>query len=177
MDKYIERAQIEGFINWLSEEANRGWHTCLLTGKKFRGQEAKDMIEMQEQAIIEWETEAEQEEVEHEAQVIADIEQDYLESQEAEEQTKAENDHAEALILDDNDGIEVTDNLRQYLLTHPGTKTIIINCADCEKKRRIKPQDAFQVKRCISCQKKYRNKRRAERRRQKRQEERAQSTK
>ena len=169
MDKYIERARIEGFTNWLSEEANRGWHTCLLTGKKFRGQEAKDMIEMQKQAIIEWETEAKQEEAEYEAQVIADIEQYYLESQEA-EQTNTENDHAEALILDDDDGIEVTDNLRQYLLTHPGTKTIVINCSDCGKKRRIKPQDAFQVKRCVSCQKKHRNKLRAERHKQKAQE-------
>lgn len=169
MNRHIERAQIEGFTNWLSEEANRGWYTCLLTGKKFRGQEAKDMIKMQEQAIIEWETEAKQEEAEHEAQVIADIEQNYLESQEAEEQAKAENDHAEALILGD-DGIEMTDKLRQYLLTHPNTKTIVIDCVDCGKKRRIKPQDAFQVKRCISCQKKHRNKLRAKRYKQKAQE-------
>jgi hypothetical protein len=34
---------------------------------------------------------------------------------------------------------------------------ITIYCRDCSTPREIKPQDAFQVKRCVPCQKKYTN--------------------
>jgi len=34
-------------------------------------------------------------------------------------------------------------------------KTITISCIDCWTTREIKPQDAFQVKRCVPCQKKH----------------------
>jgi DNA-directed RNA polymerase subunit RPC12/RpoP len=49
-------------------------------------------------------------------------------------------------------------------------KIITINCVDCGVKRTIKPQDVFQVKRCLDCQKKFRNAQRSEKRKVKRQE-------
>lgn len=38
-------------------------------------------------------------------------------------------------------------------------KTVTIECIECGGKRVIHIQDAFQVVRCIKCQRKYRNKR------------------
>ena len=38
--------------------------------------------------------------------------------------------------------------------------TTIINCEDCGKERMIAIQDAFQVTRCVECQKKAQNKKR-----------------
>lgn len=38
--------------------------------------------------------------------------------------------------------------------------TIDIICVDCEAVRTIKPQDAFQVKRCVACQTEYRREQR-----------------
>lgn len=46
-------------------------------------------------------------------------------------------------------------------------KTVTIKCCDCGAERIIKPQDAFQVKRCVDCQKKYRRKKQAENRKKK----------
>jgi len=46
------------------------------------------------------------------------------------------------------------------------SRTVTIKCADCGAERIIKPQDEFQVKRCVACQKKHRNKQRAEKRKQ-----------
>lgn len=40
--------------------------------------------------------------------------------------------------------------------------TVDIKCIDCGATRTIKVQDAFQVKRCMDCQSKYRKARRAE---------------
>ncbi len=39
----------------------------------------------------------------------------------------------------------------------PKVSTVVIQCVDCGTDRTIKVQDKFQVKRCIPCQKKYRN--------------------
>jgi hypothetical protein len=44
--------------------------------------------------------------------------------------------------------------------------TTTVKCMDCGAERTIKVQDAFQVKRCVECQKEYRRRRRAELRRQ-----------
>lgn len=48
--------------------------------------------------------------------------------------------------------------------------TMTINCMDCGIERVIKVQDAFQVKRCVDCQKKFRNHKRYEKRKQEEQE-------
>jgi len=53
-------------------------------------------------------------------------------------------------------------------------KTIVIKCVDCQTERTIKPQDVFQVKRCPECQKKSRNKARAQYRKDRRQREKQQ---
>lgn len=53
-----------------------------------------------------------------------------------------------------------------------GSSTKIIKCADCGEEREVKIQDVFQVTRCKDCQKKYRNKKRAERQKAKRAERR-----
>ena len=41
--------------------------------------------------------------------------------------------------------------------------TFEIKCVDCGAMREVAVQDVFQVKRCITCQRKYRNHKRAER--------------
>lgn len=43
-------------------------------------------------------------------------------------------------------------------------KTVVITCIDCGAERIIKIQDAFQVKRCVACQKKATNRKRYENR-------------
>lgn len=49
-------------------------------------------------------------------------------------------------------------------------KTIVIKCVDCGKERTIKPQDKFQVKRCVEHQKAHRLKLRSERAKARRKE-------
>lgn len=51
-------------------------------------------------------------------------------------------------------------------------KTAVIICCECEQERIVSTQDAFQVKRCMPCQKRYRNKKRTERAKVKRAEKR-----
>lgn len=53
-------------------------------------------------------------------------------------------------------------------------KTATMKCIDCGNERTIKPQDMFQVKRCPDCQRKFRNKQRAQYRKNKRIKEREQ---
>lgn len=53
-------------------------------------------------------------------------------------------------------------------------KTTTVACCDCGSIRTIAVQDAFQVKRCVACQKKHRTKKRTEIAKRKRQEARKQ---
>ena len=48
--------------------------------------------------------------------------------------------------------------------------TTVIKCVDCGAERTIKVQDAFQVTRCVDCQKEHRRQRRSERRKEKKAE-------
>lgn len=57
-----------------------------------------------------------------------------------------------------------------FVAAPDGVKLISIDCCDCGVERKIKPQDAFQVKRCAICQNKHRNAVRAEKRKAKRAE-------
>jgi len=52
-------------------------------------------------------------------------------------------------------------------------KRVVITCCDCSALREVNVQDAFQVKRCEACQKKYRQAKRAERIKRKRAEAKA----
>src|SRR5690606_8883836 len=148
---------------WLHPEGNRGWYTCQITGKKIRGQKAKAILAKQEE-LMEW--------------VVEQIEQEQVENamaEEAKQQMEMENYLAENQITEQT--IE-EGKITKRLVVHIQTvgrpvKTTTINCVDCGKERVIKVQDAFQVKRCVDCQKKHRNRRRAECRREKRAQERA----
>ena len=147
---------------WLHPEGNRGWYTCQITGKKIRGQKAKAILAKQEE-LMEW--------------VVEQIEQEQIEeakAEEAEQQAKMENYLAEIQAAEQIEEGKMTERLIAHIQTvSRPVKTTTINCVDCGKERVIKVQDAFQVKRCVSCQKKYRNRRRAEHRREKRAQERA----
>jgi predicted Zn-ribbon and HTH transcriptional regulator len=72
---------------------------------------------------------------------------------------------------------KITDKLAVHLeikmVEGKPVKMTTIECEDCGKERQIKVQDVFQVTRCPECQKKHRNKKRAERRRQQRAEAKA----
>ena len=54
--------------------------------------------------------------------------------------------------------------------TPPPPRFTTIKCIDCGADREIHVQDAFQVKRCVACQKKYRNAKRLARLKEKRKE-------
>lgn len=159
---------------WLdSKGANRGWYTCLVTGKKFRGEEARNMLKKQDE-ILEAKEEMKLEEeaiLEKEKKVEAEAKKEEL-------AIEAENQHAKMLDLQDIEPHKITNRLVNHIATSGRPiKTTTINCKDCGKERVIKTQDAFQVVRCVECQKKHRNKRRAERRREKRLQEKANSEK
>lgn len=146
---------------WLHPKSNKGWHTCLITGKKIRGQKAKAILAKQEE-LMEW--------------VVEQIEQEQIENAKAEEaeQEFVESVGAEIQIAEQIEKDKITERLVAHIqTTGRPVKTTTINCVDCGKERVIKVQDAFQVKRCIECQKKHRNRRRAERRREKRAQEKA----
>ena len=147
---------------WLHPQGNKGWYTCQITGKKIRGQKAKAILAEQEE-LMGW--------------VIDQIEQEQIENAEAEEaeqQMEIENHQTEIQIAEQIEKGKITERLVAHIQTAGRPmKTTTINCVDCGKERVIKVQDAFQVKRCVDCQKKYRNRRRAERRREKRAQEKA----
>lgn len=147
---------------WLHPQGNKGWYTCQITGKKIRGQKARAILAEQEK-LMDW--------------VIDQIEQEQIEdakAEEAKQQVEMENYLAEIQIAEQIEKGKITERLAAHIQTASRPmKTTTINCVDCGKERVIKVQDAFQVKRCVSCQKKYRNRRRAERRREKRAQEKA----
>ena len=161
MTNLLEIAKDLGAQNWLSEDSNRGWYTCLITGKKFRGADAEKI----------------QEEMNKFMKVINAAEN----KQEAMAEVAMEEDQVEEFNHElDNAGQEdevMTDRLENHIQEraaahggHPkGVKLVSINCTDCDEERIIKVQDLHQVKRCVSCQKKHRNRMRAEKRRLKKQ--------
>lgn len=152
--------------NWLDPQGNKGWHTCLVTGKKIRGQKAKTILHQQEDLMDYVNELIEQDQAE---QMKAD---EFLESEETEEQIEAENQAEELQILQEIDPNKITERLVTHIeTTGRPMKTVTIECVDCGGERVIKIQDKFQVKRCVSCQKKHRNRRRAARRREKKAEE------
>lgn len=67
---------------------------------------------------------------------------------------------------------KVAKTVTQKVVTNDGIqlvgKTLAIKCIDCGGERIIKVQDAFQVKRCVNCQKTYSKARRAEKAKAKR---------
>src|SRR5690606_14412864 len=145
MENLIKHLAMEKLEHYIEEgTANRGWYTCLKTGKKFRGEEAKKQFEKQKQT-----------------------EQHIRETL---EQEMASNDSEEVIVsgkVDPEFG-DMTYRLAAHIAAYGNMKLVTIKCCDCGAERKIKPQDTFQVKRCVACQKLYRNARRAELRRLKR---------
>lgn len=194
----VELAKEMGFENWIDVESkNRGWYTCSITGAKFRGQVAEDMIAQQEIAITERQGEIETNEESEQmsagllATVTADIEME--EQMDAELEAFGEIESTEKKearqgmvrtitprmmeeeVVPFNEHIteRLVDHVQVQMLVGKAVKLTAIKCEDCGAEREIKVQDAFQVTRCPGCQKKHRNRKRAERRRQQRAEAKA----
>lgn len=148
--------QLEHYIE--EGTANRGWYTCLKTGKKFRGEEAKKQLEKQKQV---------------EQQIRETLEQEMASSdttdfQEMKEETADFQEMKEEIVVSGNVDPELgnmTYRLAAHIAAYGDMKLVTIKCCDCGAERVVKPQDVFQVKRCVPCQKLYRNARRAELRR------------
>lgn len=219
----IEAVKMDA-VNWIEEgTAVKGWYTCTITGKKFRGADAAAQLEKQEVAIermlqmaadCEMENEmdaeleffAEQEPAigEEQAKAIEEAANEEIasaDSTDTDEEAMTGEINAEPVVntatvqvnVDvkgheadtlgavhmtlGNDIGKITETLMLHIedeaIKGKGVKLVTIQCVDCGADRLIKPQDVFQVKRCENCQKKHRNKMRAERRREKRQAEKA----
>lgn len=214
----LDLAKEMGFENWLGDDQTKGWYTCLLTGKKFRGEVAKKMIEEQEEAMKERQSEignqeADEEIKSEEEQVQGSLFSDLAEMEidpEAADQDgpqaaqgklpearigkskirviskEGDNTPDTSVVVmgteteDGGDTLGVLhvngmiDKITEKLAVHLEIKMVegkpvkmtTIHCADCGTERQIKVQDKFQVTRCPDCQKKHRNRKRAERRRQ-----------
>lgn len=134
-EKTVQIAIDEGFKIWLDPQPYRGWYTDLIGGKKMRGKDAEEQIQRQISVM----------------ERIEELIKEEAKAQEQEEEAQADQEP------------DISENLKQYIRTHNNVKTKTIKCVDCDRERIIKVQDAFQVKRCISCQKKYRNRKRTER--------------
>lgn len=147
-------------------EANKGWYTCALCGKKFRGAEAKEILAAAEG--IESVTEA----LTPPTGVVGPIEAPGT----TEGKGNVTGNTGKAVSFTDKQGREVTIYTSSPVYPplvspiHKATspvglssgkmvtgKTVTIECIDCGAERVIKVQDAFQVVRCTECQKKYRN--------------------
>lgn len=151
----LEIAKDLGAQNWLAEESNKGWYTCLITGKKFRGVDAEEI----------------QAEMNRYVKVINAAEN----QQEAMGEIAMAEDQENVVVVEQEDET-MTHRLENHIALRTaahggkpkGIKLVSINCEDCGEERIIKVQDLHQVKRCVSCQKAHRNRVRAEKRREKR---------
>jgi hypothetical protein len=156
--------------NWIEKgTAKRGWYTCEMTGVKMRGDEAIAQLDLQEETM---QSILEQLQAEATEEAKAEDAEDQA-AMEAAMEAKAQ----EMLVEVQN--IEAFEGFTERLADHvalsggKGIRLVEIKCQDCTSMRTIKVQDQFQVTRCVVCQKKHRNKIRAERRRQKRLEAKA----
>lgn len=126
--------------------AVKGWHICDLCGKKLRPKDVPAAVEKAEKAIDDTKTP----EVGPELPVI---------------QTKTIEHVGKDTIVKENgtttvmhrDGVGEYDDYVKPEIATKKAKTVTIICIDCGDERVIKPQDAFQVKRCVACQKIHRS--------------------
>jgi hypothetical protein len=194
----LEAAKSMGFTNWLNEESNRGWFTCEMTGKKFRGEIAQQMLAEQKEAMEERQAEIKaveefeemgyQADADFGAEAFGSEPKVVIEGLNAAEAAEVIEFNAKKEKMDgfeDTMGVlhadgtinvvteRLANHLEEALVTGKSVKTVMIKCEDCNSPRQIKVQDKFQVTRCEGCQKKHRNRKRAERRRQQRAEAKA----
>lgn len=175
--------------HWINDgTAVKGWYTCEITGKKFRGDMAWAQLEKQEADIQFMITMIEDTNMENEmddelgedtqhAAKMALVNAGLMSRPEREGKMVARImesvDKPTAAPVDKGDlEGQITDALAVHLNEEAdkgkNVALVTIQCEDCGAKRLIKPQDAFQVRRCEECQKKHRNAMRAQRRREKR---------
>lgn len=171
IEQIKEIAQDNHMEYWLDPTpVGRGWYTCLLTGKKFRGDVAKQMIADQESILFEKHVEETAEEPQESPNEIEEG-KNTSETPEAKgEPEKPQGSISTGIVPMVEVALSVngeelkafrTHVLDDHLKFHPieskRAKTTIIHCCDCGAPREIKVQDVFQVKRCPACQRKYRN--------------------
>ena len=151
LQEQLERARMAGVENWIDPNTqNKGWYTCLLTGKKMRGQQAQDQITRQEVLVSEWtrEINSMKDSMDGEAEIQAEIEKPKK--------------IVGVDVMVEFKGETLTVKSTPTLVAHQMTgnakkiKTTLINCIDCGAQREIKVQDIFQVKRCPHCQAEHR---------------------
>lgn len=151
LQEQLERARMAGVENWIDPNTqNKGWYTCLLTGKKMRGQQAQDQITRQEVLVGEWtrEINSMKDSMDGEAEIQAEIEKPKK--------------IIGVDVMVEFKGETLTVKSTPTLVAHQMTgnakkiKTTLINCIDCGAQREIKVQDIFQVKRCPHCQAEHR---------------------
>lgn len=162
----LELAKRNDFPNWIDpNNCNRGWYTCLLTGQKFRGEKAYNMLADQDQAIADYlkAENAGKDAQDYEQEITNDIENE-IEDDIEEDAEEAQSKKPVALVqmVEVVGGFFTEVHLTPTLNNHKATgnkkqiKTVIINCIDCGTPREIKVQDTFQVKRCPHCQAEHR---------------------
>lgn len=166
-DEFIEMVMQHGAGNWLEEKGNKGWYKCIITGNKFRGDIVKEIREQMEEV----KKAIEQADREREAEEHAEEERTEGETQPQQkvaalEKALKENEEKEFEKMSDRLHVHIHHHVQGGIVK--GIKLTTIKCMDCNEERVIKVQDVFQVKRCVKCQKKYRNKMRVERRRRQR---------
>lgn len=151
LQEQLERAKMAGVENWIDPNTqSKGWYTCLLTGKKMRGQQAQDQITRQEVLVSEWtrEINSMKDSMDGEAEIQAEIEKPKK--------------IVGVDVMVEFKGETLTVKSTPTLVAHQMTgnakkiKTTLINCVDCGAQREIKVQDIFQVKRCPHCQAEHR---------------------
>ena len=151
LQEQLERARMAGVENWIDPNTqSKGWYTCLLTGKKMRGQQAQDQITRQEVLVGEWtrEINSMKDSMDGEAEIQAEIEKPKK--------------IIGVDVMVEFKGETLTVKSTPTLVAHQMTgnakkiKTTLINCTDCGAQREIKVQDIFQVKRCPHCQAEHR---------------------
>lgn len=151
LQEQLERAKMAGVENWIDPNTqSKGWYTCLLTGKKMRGQQAQDQITRQEVLVGEWtrEINSMKDSMDGEAEIQAEIEKPKK--------------IVGVDVMVEFKGETLTVKSTPTLVAHQMTgnakkiKTTLINCIDCGAQREIKVQDIFQVKRCPHCQAEHR---------------------
>lgn len=156
---------------WLDPTpVGRGWYTCQLTGKKFRGDIARQMIADQEDILFNKHVEETTEEPQESPQEIEEGKNPSESTEAKGEPEKPQGNISTNIVPMVEVALNVNGEELKVFRTHTldthlrftpvkskGVKTTIIHCIDCGAPREIKVQDMFQVKRCPACQKAYRN--------------------
>lgn len=176
-----EKAKMAGFDKWADlDSVNRGWYVDLLSeeGKKCRMSE-EDLIKQQiftEECIMEAKMEdapvptmtneledapvikEETPKKKDDLPVIVEYTPEDLSNY---NMADLEDKFGFTVVSDERGTYEITNKLLEHMelmaMVNKPVKTILIQCADCGALRMVKVQDAFQVDRCVTHMKNYRN--------------------